>query len=99
MRDLIGEARLSDFDVDAVDIYTEQIAQIRGTSVAHFQVSMLANLWKVSREYPEFGIKGKPSPTTDAIKRYKVKAPASLGVRKQTAARRTFGWAGARRSC
>jgi integrase len=36
---------------------------------------MLANLWKVCRKYPEFGIKGKPSPTVDAIKRYKVKAP------------------------
>jgi integrase len=76
MRDLIGETKLSDFDVDAVDIYTEQIAQSRGTSVAHFQVSMLANLWKVCRKYPEFGIKGKASPTTDAIKRYKVKNPA-----------------------
>jgi integrase len=75
MRDLIGEARLSDIDVDAVDIYSEQIARDRGTSVAHFQVSMIANLWKVCRKYPEFGIKGKPSPTIDAVKRYTVKAP------------------------
>jgi integrase len=39
-------------------------------------VNLLANIWQVCRKYPEFGIKGKPRPTTDAVKRYKVKAPA-----------------------
>jgi integrase len=86
MRDLIGEVKLCDFDVDAVDIYTEQIALSRGTSVASFQVSMLANLWKVCRKYPEFGIKGRPSPTTDAIKRYKVKSPHKPWTDEQQAA-------------
>jgi integrase len=85
MLELIGEVKLSDFDVDAIDIYSEQIARQRGTSVAHFQVSMLANLWKVCRKYPEFGIKGRPSPTIDAIKRYKVKAPAKPWSEEQQA--------------
>jgi integrase len=31
--------------------------------------------WRVCRKYPEFGIKGKPSPTTDAEKYRKVKNP------------------------
>jgi integrase len=75
MRDLIGDTRLSDLDVDAVDIYSEQIARDRGTAIAHLHVAMLANLWKVCRKYPEFGIKGKPSPTTDAVKYRKVKNP------------------------
>jgi integrase len=75
MRDLIGDAKLADLDVDAVDIYSEQIARERGPAIAHLHVAMLANLWKVCRKYPEFGIKGKPSPTTDAVKHRKVKTP------------------------
>jgi len=76
MRSLIGETKLSDFDVDAVDIYSEQIVTKHSPSAAHLQVNLIANLWKICRKYPEFRIKGRPSPTIDAIKRYKVKAPA-----------------------
>jgi integrase len=75
MRDLIGMTKLADLDVDAVDIYAEQLAKDRGHGIAHMHVALLANLWRVCRKYPEFGIKGRPSPTTDAEKYCKVKQP------------------------
>jgi integrase len=75
MRDMIGGAKLADLDVDAVDIYADQLATERGHGIAHMHVALLANLWRVCRKYPEFGIKGRPSPTTDAEKYRKVKNP------------------------
>jgi integrase len=75
MRDMIGSAKLADLDVDAVDIYADQLAKDRGHGIAHMHVALLANLWRVCRKYPEFGIKGRPSPTTDAEKYRKVKNP------------------------
>jgi integrase len=71
----IGETMLGDWDVDTVDIFSDQISTAHGPSVAHFQVSMFSNLWQVCRKFPEFRIKGKANPTSDAERRYRVKAP------------------------
>jgi integrase len=75
MRDMIGTAKLADLDIDAVDIYSDQLARERGHGIAHLHVALLANIWRVCRKYPEFGIKGRPSPTTDAEKYRKVRNP------------------------
>lgn len=75
MARLIGATRLADFDTDAVDVYTEQVAQSHGTSAAHFQLVMLSRIWSVCRKYPEFGLKGKMNPTLEAVRRYRVKSP------------------------
>jgi integrase len=71
----VGETKLADWDVDAVDIFSDQISTAHGPSVASFQVSMFSNLWKVCRKFPEFCIKGKANPTGDAERRYRVKSP------------------------
>jgi integrase len=75
IRDRLGTGRLADLDLDAVDIYSEAITQTHGASIAARQVSLLSNIWRVCRKHPEFKIKGIPNPTTDATRRYKVRAP------------------------
>jgi integrase len=76
MRDLIGGARLSTFDLDAVDRYSEVIARKHGAAMADLHVVMIGNIWKVCRKFPEFEIKGKPNPTRDAEKRHSAKRAA-----------------------
>jgi integrase len=77
LSDMLGETRLPDLDIDAVDLYSEQIAKDHGAPVAKFQVSMISNIWKTCRKHKEFGIKKIANPTADAERRYKKpKAPS-----------------------
>jgi integrase len=76
VQDLIGDTKLADLDLDAVDIYSEQVAREHGTSMADLHVIMISNIWRVCRKFPEFGIRGRPSPTFDAERHHKVKSPA-----------------------
>lgn len=73
MQDRIGILPFSGFDTDAVDIYSEQIARDFGPSVARNHIWMISILYKCCRKYPEFGLKGKVNPATDAEPRYSVK--------------------------
>jgi integrase len=76
LSDMLGDTKLPHLDIDAVDLYSEQIAKRNGTSVAKFQVSMISNIWKVCRKHKEFAIKGMVNPTIDAEQRYKVSQPS-----------------------
>jgi integrase len=75
MRDRIGSLPFSGFDTDAVDIYSEQLARDFGPSVARSHVWMISILYQCCRKYPEFGLKNRVNPTTDAVQRYSVKRP------------------------
>jgi len=68
----LGQARLRDLDVHAVDIYSEQIARKHGTSVADRHVHVLSSIWQSSIKYPQFGISKLPNPTVAAESHYKV---------------------------
>jgi len=73
MRDRIGVAALASFDVDAVDLYSEELESDFGPSVADRHVKMLSNVWKAARKRPEFKIKNIANPTEAAERRYTVK--------------------------
>lgn len=75
MRNRIGGLAFAGFDVDAVDIYSEQLVRDFSPSVARNHVWMLSILFRVCRKYPEFGLKGKANPTDGAVQRYSVKKP------------------------
>jgi integrase len=72
LRDRLGTARLRDLDVDAVDIYSEQIARKQGGSVADRHVHVLSSIWQAARKHPAFGIKKISNPTVEAESHYKV---------------------------
>lgn len=73
MRDRIGALPFADFDVDAVDIYSEQLVEDFGPSVARNHVWMISILFQVCRKHAEFALKGKANPTDGAVSRYTVK--------------------------
>jgi integrase len=86
LHDRLGTARLRDLDVDAVDIYSEQIARKQGASVADRHVHVLSSIWKAARKHPQFGIKKIPNPTVEAESHYKVQRehrPWPLELQKQ----------------
>jgi integrase len=86
MRDKIGATNLCEYDLDAVNGYSAELAiplrverVVRGKlkkvlqgglSTADFHVFLLSNIWQVCRKFPEFGIKNIPNPTPDADRRY-----------------------------
>jgi integrase len=86
MRDKIGATNLCEYDLDAVNAYSAEMAipqrierEVRGKlkevwqggpSTADFHVFLLSNIWQVCRKFPEFGIKNIPNPTLDADRRY-----------------------------
>ena len=85
MLENLATVALHDFDLDAVDTYSAEMAiqrwvkrEVRGTmkkvrrggpAAADTHVALLSNIWQVCRKYPEFGIKNVPNPTRDAEKR------------------------------
>jgi hypothetical protein len=85
MLENLATVALKDFDLDAVDTYSAEMAisrwvkrEVRGTMkkvrrggpvAADTHVALLSNVWQVCRKYPEFGIKSIPNPTRDAEKR------------------------------
>jgi integrase len=71
----LGAGRLGDLDVDAVDIYSELVAKERGPAAADLRVSLLSLIWGAAKKHPQFAIKGRPDPTLDAKRHYKVKRP------------------------
>ena len=75
MLERIGELPFAGFDTDAVDIYSEQLARDFGPSVANAHVFMLSNLYQCVRKYPEFSLKNRINPATEAARRYSVKRP------------------------
>jgi integrase len=86
MRDKIGITLLCEYDLDAINLYSAELAikqkverVIRGKlkevlqggpSTADFHVFLLSNVWQVCRKFPEFGIKNIPNPCADADRRY-----------------------------
>jgi integrase len=72
LRDRLGTGRLRDLDVNAVDIYSEEIAKASGASVADRHVHVLSSIWKVARKHPQFGVKKLPNPTVEAESHYRV---------------------------
>jgi integrase len=75
MSQRIGELPFGEFDTDAVDDYSDGLTLAFGASVANAHVWMLSLLYKCVRKFPEFGLKGKINPTTEAVRRYTVKTP------------------------
>jgi integrase len=85
MLENLATVALCEFDLDAVDTYSAEMAiprwvkrNVRGTLkkvrrggpvAADTHVALLSNVWQVCRKYPEFGIKNIPNPTRDAEKR------------------------------
>jgi len=76
MESRLGMSRLADLDLDAVDIYAEQIARQHGDAMADLHVTLIGNIWKTCRKFPEFKIKGKQSPTVGAEKHHTLKRAA-----------------------
>jgi integrase len=72
IRQRLGAARLRDLDVDAVDIYSEQIARKQGASVADRHVHVLSSIWRAAKKHPQFGIKKIANPTVEAESHYQV---------------------------
>jgi integrase len=73
MRDLCGALPLFSFDLDIVDRYSEKIAREHGPAMADLHVVMIGHIWRTCRKFPEFKIKGKPSPTLETEKRHSAK--------------------------
>jgi integrase len=69
---LIGPARLSDLDPDAVDMYLAKVTREHSPSVAALHKILLSNLWKFARGFAEFKRHGRTNPTADAINIYRV---------------------------
>jgi integrase len=72
LRTRLGKLNLDALDTDAIDIYTEQLAQRRGNSVADSHLRLISNVWRACRKYPQFNLKGKLNPTLNAERFYTV---------------------------
>jgi integrase len=73
LRARLGTGRLADLDIDAIDIYTDELAKEHGTSVADRHMRLISKIWKVCRKFPQFSLKGKLNPTLEADKHYVVR--------------------------
>jgi integrase len=70
MKKEIGTGMLHDLSQRHVDLYCSQIADQKGGSVADQQRSLITNLWKFAKRYPEFKPGDKLCPTIGAMHHY-----------------------------
>lgn len=67
---VLGTVLLKDFDLDAVDTLSEQIAREKNPSAAQNFIIMLSNIWAACRTHKQFKLKGRMNPTDGAERRY-----------------------------
>lgn len=70
MRARVGTGLLADFDEEAVEVYTAEIARECGPTTADLHRSLLSNLWEYAKGFREFKRNGRPNPTVGATKHY-----------------------------
>jgi integrase len=70
MKKEIGPGTLHDLTQRHVDIYTSRIADQKGGAVADQQRSLITNLWKFAKRFPEFKPGVKLCPTLGAMHHY-----------------------------
>lgn len=70
MKKEIGTGILHDLNQRYVDLYTSRIADQKGGAVADQQRSLITNLWKFAKRYPQFKPGDKLCPTLGAMHHY-----------------------------
>jgi integrase len=70
MKKEIGPGMLHDLTQRHIDIYTSRIADQKGGAVADQQRSLITNLWKFAKRFPEFKPGDKLCPTLGAMHHY-----------------------------